>query len=206
MKTQIHVEMCAHTWQFISKSDTISCNSNTETACRSTRSPSTADTETALEEVASWWNACNLHLGNFLVDLCRIRALRVRVLSGENLENAHAESIYVNLFGVLLLVQFWSHELRSAWGEHVFSREQCWKINLPHLKIFLLPVQLSLHRFRAIKSCVTKKNVIFVQKCSERLGGEDRFRSWLQMLAGTNHACTKTARPYGSKRPLAGAF
>lgn len=60
---------------------------------------------------AVWFQA----LRHLLVDLGRIRALAIRILSRCHLEQAHAESVHVHFFTVtFLLVHFWRHEFGRA--------------------------------------------------------------------------------------------
>lgn len=49
---------------------------------------------------------------DFLIDLSRVGAFAVRVLSREHFEDTHAKGIYVNKLVVLFFVKFWGHEFR----------------------------------------------------------------------------------------------
>ena len=57
---------------------------------------------------------CVRCLRDFLVNLCSVCAFTVRVLARDHLQDAHSKGIHVNLFCVVLIVELWSHELRSA--------------------------------------------------------------------------------------------
>ncbi len=54
------------------------------------------------------------HTGDFAVDLGGILALRVRILRGGHLQDAHSKGVDIHGFVVLLLVHLWGHELRCS--------------------------------------------------------------------------------------------
>jgi hypothetical protein len=54
------------------------------------------------------------YLGDLLIDLRRVAALAVWVLHRCKLQHAHAKAVHIHLLIILLLIQFWRHELRVA--------------------------------------------------------------------------------------------
>ncbi len=57
---------------------------------------------------------------DFLVDLSRAHAFAVRVLAGGHFQHAHAKSVDVDAFVIVLLVHFGGHEFGSA--NHRFGK------------------------------------------------------------------------------------
>lgn len=57
---------------------------------------------------------------DFLVDLSRAHAFAVRVLAGGHFQHAHAKSVDVDAFVIVLLVHLGRHEFGSA--DHRFGK------------------------------------------------------------------------------------